>query len=251
MTLFGYRLPAMSSLILWALLWEIVGQTGWTFFIPPLSEVLVTLYNVIGTAAFQKAMYETAYAFIAGVFFAVVIGVPVGILIGKSRLLDELILPWVNIFLSAPLTALVPVLMVLFGFGMKSIIITTTLFAIWIIILNSRAGVKQINRSLVDMARSFGASPLDAFFKVYFWAALPEILGGVRIGVIRAVKGVIIGQLLISLVGFGALFELYSNNFMMSHFWAVLIVLFGLAFTLSEFLAYLERKVGYYASSRV
>jgi len=250
MTVYGYRLPGMSSLLLWALLWEIVGRTGWTFFIPPLSDVFITLFDVIGTPAFLKAMYETAYAFFAGVFFAVIIGIPVGILIGKSRLLDELILPWVNIFLSAPLTALVPVLMVLFGFGMKSIIITTTLFAIWIIILNSRAGVKQINRSLVDMARSFGASPVDAFFKIYFWAALPEILGGVRIGVVRAVKGVIIGQLLISIVGFGALFELYSNNFMMEHFWAVLIVLFAVAFTMSEFLAYLERRVSYYAASR-
>ena len=250
MTLFGYRLPGMSSLILWGLLWEIVGQTGATFFVPPLSEVLTTLFNVIQTTACQKALYETAYAFCAGVFFAIVIGIPTGIMMGKNRLLDELLLPWVNVFLSAPLTALVPVLMVLFGFGMKSIIITTTLFAIWIIILNSRAGVKQINRSLVEMAHSFGASPLDAFFKIYFWAALPEILGGVRIGIIRAVKGVIIGQLLISIVGFGALFELYSANFLMGHFWAVLIVLFALAFTISEFLAYLERRVSYYAAKR-
>lgn len=250
MVVFGYRLPAMSSLIVWGLLWEIVGQSGLTFFVPPLSEVISTLFEVIQTAAFQKAMAETAYAFLAGVFFAIVIGIPVGILMGKNRLLDELLLPWVNVFLSAPLTALVPVLMVLFGFGMKAIIITTTLFAIWIIILNSRAGVRQINRSLVEMAHSFGASPVDAFFKIYFWAALPEILGGVRIGVIRAVKGVIIGQLLISIVGFGALFELYSANFLMAHFWAVLIVLFALAFTISEFLAYLERRVSYYAAKR-
>lgn len=250
MTLFGYRLPAMSSLLVWGLLWEIVGQTGMTFFVPPLSEVVVTLFNVVQTAAFQKALAETAYAFSAGVFFAIVIGIPIGILMGKNRLLDELLLPWVNVFLSAPLTALVPVLMVLFGFGMKAIIITTTLFAIWIIILNSRAGVKQMNRSLVEMAHSFGASPMDAFFKIYFWAALPEILGGVRIGIIRAVKGVIIGQLLISIVGFGALFELYSANFLMGHFWAVLIVLFALAFTISEFLAYLERRVSYYAAKR-
>jgi NitT/TauT family transport system permease protein len=250
MTVFGYRLPAMSSLILWGLLWELVGQLDMTFFIPPLSEVLATLFSVIGTPAFQKALYETAYAFCAGVFFAVVIGIPVGILMGQNRLLDELLLPWVNLFLSAPLTALVPVLMVLFGFGMKSIIITTTLFAIWIIILNSRAGVMQINRSLIEMARSFGASPVDAFFKIYVWAALPEILSGVRIGVIRAVKGVIIGQLLISIVGFGALFELYSANFLMAHFWAVLLVLFALAFTISEFLAHLERKVAYYAAKR-
>ena len=133
---------------------------------------------------------------------------------------------------------------------MTSIIITTTLFAIWIIILNTRAGVMQINRSLVEMGRSFGASPLDAFFKIYFWAALPEILGGVRIGIIRAVKGVIVGQLLISIVGFGALFELYSSNFLMSHFWAVLIVLFAMAFSISEFLGYLERRVAYYAAKR-
>lgn len=250
MKLYGYRLPGMSSLIVWGLLWELIGQFKLTFFVPPLSTVLVTLFTVIQTVAFQKALYETAYAFFAGVSFAIVIGIPVGILMGKNRLLDELLLPWVNVFLSAPLTALVPVLMVVFGFGMKSIIITTTLFAIWIIILNSRAGVRQINRSLVEMAHSFGASPIDAFFKIYFWAALPEILGGVRIGVIRAVKGVIIGQLLISIVGFGALFELYSANFLMAHFWAVLLVLFALAFTISELLAYLERRVAYYAAKR-
>lgn len=251
MKVFGYRLPGMSSLILWAILWEVVGQLGLTFLIPPLSQVVVTLVSIIDTPPFVRALSETAYAFTMGVTASIVIGIPVGILMGKSRLLDELLLPWVNIFLSAPLTALVPVLMVLFGFGMKSIIITTTLFAIWIIILNARAGVMQINRSLVEMAHSFGASPIDAFIKIYFWAALPEILGGVRIGVIRAVKGVIIGQLLISIVGFGALFELYSSDFrLIGHFWAVLIVLFALAFSISEFLAYLERRVAYYAAKR-
>lgn len=250
MKLWGYRLPGMSSLVIWALVWELIGRTGYSFFLPPLSDVIITLFEIFPSPAFQKALYETAYAFIAGVFFAVVIGIPTGIMMGKNRLIDELLLPWVNIFLSAPLTALVPVLMVLFGFGMKSIIITTTLFAIWIIILNARTGVMQINRSLIEMSRSFGASTWDSFTKIYFWAALPEILAGVRIGVIRAVKGVIIGQLLISIVGFGALFELYSANFLMSHFWAVLLVLFSLAFSISEFLAFLERKISYYAAQR-
>ena len=250
MILFGRKLPAMSSLLVWALVWEVIGQLDLTFFIPPLSQVFVTLFGLIQTAAFQNALATTAYAFLIGVGFSVVIGIPIGILMGKTRVLDELLLPWVNIFISAPLTALVPVLMVLFGFGTKTIVITTALFAIWIIILNARAGVLQINRSLIEMGRSFGASPLDAFFKIYLWAVLPEILGGVRIGIIGAVKGVIIGQLLVSIVGFGALFELYASNFLMKEFWAVLIVLFGLAFTLSGFLSYLERKVAFYASSR-
>ena len=123
MKVFGIRLPGMSSLILWGLLWEFIGRSEFSFFVPPLSEVFATLFEIFGTAAFQKALYETGYAFFSGVFFAIIIGIPTGIFMGKNRLLDELLLPWVNIFLSAPLTALVPVLMVLFGFGMKSIII--------------------------------------------------------------------------------------------------------------------------------
>ena len=110
--------------------------------------------------------------------------------------------------------------------------------------------VRSIAPSLAEMAASFGASPWQAFRRIYLWAALPEILAGIRLGVIRSVKGVIIGQLLISIVGFGALFELYSANFLMSHFWAVLVVLFAMAFTISEFLAYLERRVSYYAAKR-
>jgi NitT/TauT family transport system permease protein len=71
-----------------------------------------------------------------------------------------------------------------------------------------------------------------------------------QIGFIRAVKGVIIGQLLISIVGFGALFKLYSANFLMKHFWAVLLVLFALASLMAEFLACLERRIAYYAARR-
>jgi NitT/TauT family transport system permease protein len=240
----------MTSLLIWGVLWEVVGRLELTYLIPSLTEIFKTLVELAPTEVFLTALQETAYAFFVGTVSAILIGVPVGVLMGKSRLLDELLLPWVNIFLSAPLTALVPVLMVLFGFGVKTIIITTALFAIWIIVLNARAGVMQINRSLIEMARSFGASPKDAFFKIYLWAALPEILGGIRIGFIRAVKGVIIGQLLVSVVGFGALFELYSSNFLMGHFWAVLLVLFALSFLIAEFLAYLERRVSYYAARR-
>ena len=168
MHLFGYRLPGMSSLLLWGALWEFIGQAKVTFFIPPLSKVLSTLYEVLGTVAFQNALKETAYAFYSWVLYAVVIGIIVRILMVKNRLIDELLLPWVNVFLSAPLTALEPVSMVLFEFSMKSFIITTPLFVVWITTLNTRAGVKQIRRSLVEMATSFGVTPLKAFTNIYF-----------------------------------------------------------------------------------
>jgi len=250
MLIYGYRIPMMASLLIWAVLWEIVGQLDVTILLPPLSRVFVRMAEIVPTATFISALWVTAQAFVIGNVIAILAGVPLGILMGRSELADRIFLPWVNLFLSAPLTALVPVIMVLFGLGQTTIILTVVLFAVWIIVLDARAGVRSISPSLVEMAKSFGASPWQAFREIYVWAALPEILAGIRLGMIRAVKGVIIGQLLVSIVGFGALFKLYGSRFLMEHFWAALLVLFAFAFLLAEVLAWLERRVDYYAASR-
>jgi NitT/TauT family transport system permease protein len=246
----NFRVPMFASLILWALLWEAFGRSGASLVIPPLSNIFARIVEIVPTPSFINALWITGRSFLLGNAIAVAVGVPLGILMGRSAVADRILLPWVNMFLSAPLSALVPVIMVLFGLGEKTIILTVVLFAIWIIVLDARAGVRGISPSLVEMARSFGASPWQAFSRIYVWAALPEILSGVRLGMIRAVKGVVIGQLLVSIVGFGSLFELYSSRFLMEHFWALLFVLFLFAFTLNEVLVWLERKVDYYASSR-
>lgn len=250
MTIAGYRIPLMASLVVWAALWEIAGRSGASLVIPPLSRIFVRMVEIVPTESFTSALVITGKAFLLGNLIAIAVGVPLGVLMGRSVIADRMLLPWVNMFLSAPLTALVPVIMVVFGLGQTTIVMTVVLFAIWIIVLDARAGVRGISPSLVDMAKSFGASRWQAFTRIYLWAALPEILSGIRLGMIRAVKGVVIGQLLVSIVGFGRLFEIYSSRFLMEHFWALLFVLFAFAFTINEVLAWLERKVDYYAASR-
>lgn len=250
MIIAGYRIPLMTSLLIWAAAWELVGHTEAGLILPPLSKIFWRIFEIAPTPSFATALEITVRAFLIGNAIAIAGGVPVGVLLGRSAIADRLLSPWVNLFLSAPLSALVPVIMVLFGLGETTIILTIVLFAVWIIVLNARAGVRNISPSLVEMARSFGATGWQAFTKIYIWAALPEILAGVRLGLIRAVKGVVIGQLLVSVVGFGTLFEIYSSNFLMEHFWALILILFAFAFTLNEILAWLERKVDYYAAAR-
>lgn len=250
MKILGIRVPAAASLLIWALIWEAVGRAGTTILIPPLSSTLATLWGLMATESFWGAVAITARTFALGSGIAILVGVPVGILMGRIVVLDRMLLPWVNTFISAPLSALVPVIMAIFGFGETTIILTVVLFAIWIIILDARAGTHAISNSLVEMARVYGATPWQAFTKIYMLSALPEILTGIRLGLLRAVKGVIIGQLLVSVVGFGRLFELYSSNFLMEHMWALLIALFGLAFAIDASFGYVERKVEYFASSR-
>jgi NitT/TauT family transport system permease protein len=250
MTLFGYRIPMAASLLLWAAIWEIVGQSGITILMPPLSQVILRLFEIVPTGTFLNALGITMWTYAAGVGIAILIGIPLGVAMGRSASLDRLLLPWVSLFVSAPLTALVPVIMALFGFGETTIVLTVVLFAIWIIILDARAGSHGISPSLIEMSRSYGATRWQAFTKVYLWAALPEILAGVRLGLVRAVKGVIIGQLLVSVVGFGYLFEIYSSNFLMEHMWALLLVLFLFAYLLDAGVSYLERRVEYYSAAR-
>ncbi|HXV23217.1 MAG TPA: ABC transporter permease subunit [Alphaproteobacteria bacterium] len=250
MRLFGFQIPMMTSLLVWIALWEIAGRAGWSFLIPPFSDILVALTQISSTPGFRDATVVTLRSFALGMVLAIAIGVPLGILMGRVRAADRLLGIWVNLFVSAPLTALVPVLMILFGFGEQTIVITVFLFAVWIIALDTRAGVLHVSPSLVEMGRSFGAGRLALYSKVIFWAVLPEILAGIRIGCIRGVKGVVIGQLLVSIIGYGALFELYSRNFLMEEFWALTILLFAFAILLSEAIAALERRVEYYAGVR-
>ena len=244
------RYPMSSSLLCWAVMWELVGRLGLIQLLPPLSQVLGAMGEVVSTATFARAMLDTLLAFTIGMAIAIVAGVAIGVAMGRSRIADDFLGLWVNLFLSAPLTALVPVIMILFGFGQTTIIVTVVLFAIWIIVLDTRAGVRHASPSLIEMARSFGASPVQLYGKVLLLAALPEILTGIRLGVIRGVKGVVIGQLLVSIVGLGELFELYSRSFLLEQFWALTLILFAFAILLAEGVAALERRVDYFAGTR-
>ena len=250
MKLFGKEVPIAYSLILWAAIWEVVGRFGGLDILPPLSAVVVAGIEMVPTDKFKNAMAVTIDAYFKGLFLAVAVGIPLGFLMGVSKVIDRLLGTWVNIFVSAPLTAVVPVFMVLLGIGQATVIASVFLFAIWAIVLDTRAGVKHVNPSLPEMAYFFGASRWLIFYRIYLLAALPEVLAGIRLGLIRAVKGVVIGQLLVAIMGIGELFELYSRNFLFDEFWALLLMVFAFAFATAELVGLVEKRIDYYAKTR-
>jgi NitT/TauT family transport system permease protein len=250
MELRGHRVPMALSLLVWFGVWEVVGRLDLVSLLPPFTDVLAAFPEVVSSSTFADAAWITLQAFLIGMALSLVVGIGVGILMGTSRAIGSLMGMWVNIFESSPLTAIVPALMALLGFGLPTMIVTVFLFSVWVIALDTQVGVERVNPSLVEMGRSFGASKRALFSQIVLRAALPELLAGIRLGLIRGLKGVVIGQLLIAVLGVGYLFELYSRSFLMPEFWALLIILFGFAFIASEAVAYFERKVSFYASSR-
>lgn len=250
MTVLGYRIPMMASLVIWCLLWEIIGRLNLVFLLPPFTGVLQAVGELLTSRQFLNATVTTLYCFVVGMALAIVAGVGLGILMGRVRAADRLLGMWVNVFVSAPLSALVPVLMILFGMGEATVIAAVFLFAVWIIALDTRAGIRHVSPSLIEMAHCYGASRAQLYSRILILAALPEILAGIRIGFIRGVKGVVIGQLLVSIIGYGELFELYSRNFLMERFWALTILLFAFAMLVAEGVGLIEKRIEYYAGAR-
>jgi len=250
MVVLGYRVPMVLSLALWCALWELVGRSGRVFIFPAFSDVLMALGELVQTHAFQSAALASLASFALGMAISIVVGIALGFAMGRSVLANRLLGMWVNVFASAPLSSLVPVIMLLFGLGQTTIVLTVAFFAVWIVTLDTCAGVRGISPSLIEMAQSFGAGRRQLYTKILFLAALPEILAGIRMGVIRAVKGLVIGQLLVSVVAFGQLFAIYSRNLDMEKFWALTLVVFAFALGLSWLVELAEQRVEYYARSR-
>jgi NitT/TauT family transport system permease protein len=239
-----------ASLALWCVVWEIVGRAGVASIVPPLSRVATTGVTVLASEKFAAAAWLSLRTFALGMALAVAVGIPLGILMARSEAAGRILRVWVNVFVSAPVSALVPILMAVLGIGETTVVVTVFLFAVFVIILDTEVGVRQVSRSLVEMAWCFGAGRGDLYRKVLLPAALPEMLAGLRLGVIRGVKGVVIGQLLIALLGVGELFELYSKHFLFEEFWALVIVVFAFAYAVSEAVARLEHRVEHYARAR-
>jgi len=250
MRLFGKRIPLSVSLIFWFVVWEVVGRMGVSSIFPPLSSIGAAGLTVLSTEKFIKAVEISLRSFAVGMAAALVVGIGLGVLMARVESIGRILGTWVNVFVSAPISALVPILMAVLGIGETTVVATVFLFAVFVIILDTQVGIRKADRSLIEMARSFGANGYQIYTKVLILSALPEILAGIRLAAIRGVKGVVIGQLLVSIIGVGELFELYSKHFLMEEFWALVIVVFAFALVMSEAIAYLERRVDYYAGAR-
>jgi NitT/TauT family transport system permease protein len=250
MTLAGRKIPIVFSLVIWAVVWEGIGRAELSMIIPSLTRIVTAGITVVQTEKFAAAALISLRSFAIGMAFALVIGVPLGVAMARVRGVGRILGMWVNIFVSAPISALVPILMAVVGIGEATVVATVFLFAVFVIVLDTQVGVRHADRSLVEMARSFGARRHQVYAKVLMLSALPEILAGVRLGAIRGVKGVVIGQLLVAIIGVGELFELYSQHFLMEEFWALVLIVFLFAFAVSEAIAAVERRVEYYASAR-
>lgn len=233
--LFSRGTVSVASVAVFVVFWELAPRLGLVdpFFTSLPSRVLLAAVDVVraGTLAHDAAVSLTEFAF--GFALALAVAIPLGLLLGAFPILRDLIDPPVMALYATPQLALLPIFVLWLGIGMGSKIAVVFLGAAIPIVVNTMAGVRQVDRSLVLAARSFCATRRDVFVRVILPAALPAVMVGVRLGVSRAILGVVVAEMYVSQDGIGNQIMRLGSAFRVDRLlvYVLLVSAFGLAMT--------------------
>jgi len=233
-----YYGPAVSTLAVLAfvLLWQFAAVSGWVNarYTSAPSLVFAAALDIFRHGDFARDAWVSLAEFCSGFAVALGVGLPLGLVLGTSRRVRLFVEPPLMALYTAPRLTLLPILIVWLGIGMASKIAVVFLGAVFPVMVNTIAGVREADPRLIQAARAFGANPLDIFIKILVPGALPAILLGVRLGIGRGVLSVVVGEMFVSEAGIGHQIMNYGETMQVSHLlvYALAISLFGYALTL-------------------
>ncbi len=207
----GYGLVGAVGFLL---AWEFGSRAGVVnefFFSRPTAIVAAGMVEV-QVPRFWDDVRRSLTEFLVGYGLAIVVGVPVGLLAGWFRRLQYSLDPWLNFLNSIPRFALMPVIIIATGLGIWSVIVVAFLGAVLAIIIPTIQGVRTVDRRFLDVASSFGASRSRLFATVVAPATVPFMVSGLRLGIGRALIGVVTGELFAATGGLGFMIKRASET---------------------------------------
>jgi ABC-type nitrate/sulfonate/bicarbonate transport system permease component len=242
--------PWVQRAVVWGALlvaWEIFARRVGDFFFPTLGSVVVGLGEVFTDGSMFILATSLRQMFV-GYVLAVVIGVPLGLLIGSSRIAEWTFGLYVNALFVTSLTALLPFLILLFGVGLPFRASVVFLFSVFFLIMNPASGVRSIDHGLKEMTRSFGANGWKRFLSLTLPGTAPFILSGMRLGLGQAVQGMIISELWIT-ADTGRRLIALADRRLLGEFFAFTIVIVVVGVLLTQGLMVVQRRLTPWAES--
>jgi ABC-type nitrate/sulfonate/bicarbonate transport system permease component len=207
------RLLQLGLLALILGVWELVGRRSDRFTFAPPSSVVSAAGNMIESGELQRAVTDSLTPLALGFAAAAAFGVGLGFAMGVWRTFGRTLDPFVAALYVVPIAAIVPAIVAWTGLGLESRVLVVFLFAVFEPLLAAYAGVKQVDPALYDAARTFGARRGDLVRRVTLPATLPFVFVGLRMGAARAVKGMVLAEMLFSVTGLGRLIVESAQDF--------------------------------------
>jgi NitT/TauT family transport system permease protein len=229
-------------------LWELFLSHSKNFLLPTFSHTAIALFNLVfQEPRFWEALYISNQALLVGYATSVAIGIPAGLLAGRVRSMDRILNPYVGVLLVMPVAPLIPIVIIALGLGLAARVFIVVLFAVVFITINTRAGVRGVEPALIEMAQSFGASEAQIWRRIIVPGALPAIFAGLRIGLGRAITGMVMVELLLVASGLGRLLLEFSGRMQSDLVFATVLAVIIEALVLLSTMQAVERRVAPWA----
>jgi NitT/TauT family transport system permease protein len=237
-------LLGIASFALIVVVWETVVRLGWAnpFFISQPSAIAASLSHSARSGELWHNLTVSLREFAIGYGASVIVGILAGALAGRIRTVEYALDPFLWFLYSAPLIAFYPIFVLWFGLGVRAVIAITFLLSVTQIAASTMSGVQNVNPGLVRAARSFGASERDLLWKVVLPASLPMVIAGLRLGVGRALMGVVVGELFGATAGLGFSISYYGALLKTTDMIASLVVVVVLGVLCTQGLSAVEAR---------
>lgn len=235
----------LLSLVILVAAWQLITELQLvnSVFLPTPVQVLKALGTLFTGGEIWSNLAVSGEEFAIGLGISIILGAVLGILTGWYKVLEELLKPIIIGLNSMPQVAVIPVLILFFGIGMTPKIVVVILSCTTVMLMNTAAGVENVDERLMRLSRSFGASDLQAIRTVVIPHLVPFFMTGLRISIGRAMIGVVVGEIFASKAGIGNMLISASNNFNMPVMYASVVVITVLGITLTQGAAMLERRM--------
>jgi NitT/TauT family transport system permease protein len=199
---------------------------------------------MLATGSIWKPLGVSASGFAVGLGLAVIVGLPLGVLIGRSRVLNAMFDPFITAFNATPRLVFLPLVMLWFGLGLWSKVVIVFIGALFPILINTYEGVRNADRVLINVVRSFGASEWDVARLVVVPNAMPYIIAGLRLAIGRAVLGVVVAEFFGSESGLGVMMVQAAGRYQVAVVFSGLIVFAALSLIMTALVQMLEHRLG-------
>jgi ABC-type nitrate/sulfonate/bicarbonate transport system permease component len=243
----------MARIPAWALPWlgllavlavcELLTRVIGSAFFPPVTEMLGSLVDELGTGSFWAAVGNTLQGWAIGLGLAVAIAVPAGIVIGSSRLLYRSLRAVIEFLRPIPSVALIPLAVLIYGSGLESKVFLATFAATWPLLMQTLYGVQDVDPVATDTARSFGFGRAARLLRVTLPSAIPYIATGVRISAAVALILCVTAELVIGAPGLGREINLARQGGAVEPMYALIIATGLLGWAMNAVFTRGERRV--------
>jgi len=210
-----------ASLGLFFVLWEVAAlSTGNSLIlvgpVPVLQALIALLQNhlprgALGIQGADAAILQTLATIVFGFALACVVGIPIGLIMGRWKKAETLIDPWLSAAYSIPIVILIPMLYFAIGADFFAEVFVTFLLTVFTIIVNTHHGVKYVSSALAEVGKSYGASETQFLAKIILPASMPDIISGMRIGMGRAILAAVLAEVLMSGNGLGGMMMTFQD----------------------------------------